>query len=248
MNRTNKIISFIILLTLAFIAGFLVANRIWIGSVASEDKNIIATDIVSIRETASSSPTVTVEYPQFPSMAAELNEAIASSTLNRLADFRSEAADNMQARKATADPKAVIDASDYSFIASWQQAQINNKFVSIIMRYDSFIGGANENEGVQTFNYDIANHKLMSLQDLFPNDKNYLEKVSVQARQQLSDSLAQASEGNAPNSMIDAGTAPEAANFQNFTFTNYLITIYFPKYAVAPGSFGEEQITLPRGE
>ena len=35
-------------------------------------------------------------------------------------------------------------------------------------------------------------------------------------------------------------------NFSNFTFTDNSITVYFPKYAVAPGSFGEQEISIPR--
>jgi hypothetical protein len=44
------------------------------------------------------------------------------------------------------------------------------------------------------------------------------------------------------------GTAPTAENYQNFTFTENILTIYFPKYSVAAGAFGELHVDIPRSE
>ncbi len=206
--------------------------------------------LVTIHEDASTSPSVSVEYPQFPSLPADLNTAIASSTLSRLAQFRQEAADNAAARAATtpADSNASADIpmSDYSFIASWQEAQVNDRYVSFIERYDLYSGGANENQEVQTFNYDVTGKQMMTLADLFPNVPDYLNKISDATRQQLTASMEQASNGNVPTDMLDAGTLPTADNFANFTFTDDLVNLYFPKYAVAPGAFGEQHATIVR--
>jgi len=202
--------------------------------------------IVSIEETASTSPTVTIEYPQFPALPAALNSAIASATMSRLAAFRETAAETMKARAATGDAAAVIPASAYQFIAYWQPSQINSRYLSFIERFSSYAGGANGNEQLQTFNYDIARHSFVSLADLFPDAPDYLATVAAMARSQLANSMNSASAGHAPLAMMDAGTAPTPANFRNFTFTNDLVTIYFPKYAVAPGSFGEQHVTIIR--
>ena len=222
-------------------------------------------NIVSIREVASTSPAVTVEYPQFPSLSTGFNAEIASSTLSRLAEFRQEAADNQAARLAT-DPldqsvngnlggntsappaSAELSPSDYSFIASWQPAQMNGAYVSFVERYDSFVGGANEIQDIQTFNYDVADQRTISLADLFPNAPDYLQQISTNVRQQLADSMNAASNGNVSTDMLDAGTAPTADDLSDFTFTQYEITLYFPKCAVAACSFGEQQATIVRSE
>jgi len=215
---------------------------------APEGSVIIPMNIVSQREMSSSSPTISIEYPQFPSLSAALNDEIASATMSRLTEFRSNVADNEQARQATASeyPSAAIPMSEYSFLASWQPAQINSRYVSFVERYDSFSGGANENEELQTFNFDITANKDVALKDLFPSSPNYLNQVSQSAREQLASTLAQSSDGNTPTEMIDGGTTPDAANFKNFTFTDYSVTFYFPKYAVAPGSFGEQKVDMPK--
>ena len=202
--------------------------------------------IVSIEETASTSPNVTIEYPQFPTLPAALNSAIASATMNRLAAFRKAAAETMKARAATGDSAAVIPASAYQFIATWQPSQLNSRYISFIERYGSYAGGANGNEQLQTFNFDIARRSFLSLANVFPHAPDYLATVATMARNQLASSMNSASAGHAPLAMMDAGTTPTAANFKNFTFTNDLVTIYFPKYAVAPGSFGEQHVTIIR--
>lgn len=213
---------------------------------AVSNTSTIPMQIVSIHETATFSPIVNVEYPQFSSLPAAWNKMIASSTTSRLANFRAEVASSEAARKATGDPLAELAPSAYSFIASWQPAQINGHYISFIERYDSYSGGANGHQELQTFNFDEKTGMMMTLADLFPNQTDWLTKLSALAKSQLTDTLTQASNGHLSQSILDDGTAPVADNFQNFTFTDYAITIYFPKYAVAPGVFGEQHVTIPR--
>lgn len=215
------------------------------------DSKIIPVSIVTMYENASTSPSVSVEYPQFPSLSTDFNADIASATMSRLADFRQQVSDNSAARDATAnnmpdEPAAALPMSAYSFNASWQLTQINSRYVSFIVRYDSFVGGANEDQELVTFNYDVAAHKIITLGDLFPQRSDYLSAIADIARSQLTESLNDTSNGNAPADMIAAGTQPTADNFANFTFTDYIVTFYFPKYAVAPGSFGEQHVDVPR--
>lgn len=202
--------------------------------------------IISLREAATTSPAVAVEYPQYPSLSTGFNERIASSARSRLADFRQESADNDAARRATSGSGAAIPENAYSFTASWQTAQANARYVSFIERYDSYSGGANERQEMETFAYDVANRKELALADLFPDSPDWLRQVSELSRRQLRSVLEDASNGNYSRSMLDEGTAPNTDNFRYFTFTDDAITVYFPKYAVAPGSFGEQKAVILR--
>ena len=47
----------------------------------------LAVKTETINEEASTSPSVSVEYPQFPSLTPEFNQAIKSAVLNRLQEF-----------------------------------------------------------------------------------------------------------------------------------------------------------------
>ncbi len=206
----------------------------------------IPVTIISQKSDATSSPSISIEYPQFPSLSQGFNGEISDAVNSRLDDFKKEIADNEAARRATANPKAVISPGAYSFIASWQQAQINGKYLSFVIRFDSFTGGANENQDMQTFNYDVSAKKDMTLADLFPNTPDYLNIIASSSRKQLMDEFLGTYDIEVPIEMVDAGTQPIADNFSDFTFNDYQVTFYFPKYAVAPGSFGEQQVKLPR--
>ena len=200
-----------------------------------------------IDEDASNTPSVAVEYPQFPALPADFNTTIAKSVNDRLADFRATVKDNDASRKATALPSELaIPLSAYSFIATWEPIQVNNKYVSVIVRYDAYAGGANGDQELETFNYDVGANKILALVDLFPNSSDYLKQISVLVRKDLTASMDKASDGNVPTDMLNAGTEPTADNFMNFTFTDDAVTFYFPKYAVAPGSFGEQKATIAR--
>lgn len=203
--------------------------------------------IETIHEVSSSTPMVTVEYPQFSALPDSFNESIATDTLSRLAQFRSDVNDNQTARDATADhDDASIPLSAYSFDASWQSGQVNDRYVSFIERYDIYSGGANEDQEIQAFNYDVVNHKVMTLADLFPKSPDYLTQISKIAQADLDSALDKASNGNAPTDMIAMGTSPDPDNFLDFTFTDSVVNIYFSKYAVAPGSFGEQHVIIAR--
>ncbi len=251
-HHSRTIFAGIIVAVIAFFIGYSVGPKVASAPANTPNNSIvIPVSIVTIYENASTSPSVSVEYPQFPSLPASFNVAIASSTMSRLADFRQEVADNSAARDATAnnmpgEPGASLPMSSYSFIATWQLTQINSRYVSFIIRYDSFVGGANENQELVTFNYDVAAHKVITLGDLFPSRPDYLKAVADIARSQLTESLGSASNGNVPTEMTNAGTQPVTDNFSDFTFTDYIVTFYFPKYAVAPGSFGEQHVDIPR--
>jgi len=254
MKSFLNLIIIAILAVACFTAGYGIAVSLQppIGNVSvsnmPSDAHIIPVSIVSLNENASSSASISIEYPQFPSLPKAFNDTIASSTLSRLAQFKKDIADNEAVRQATADPSADLPPSAYSFIATWQESRIDDKYVSFIVRYDEYIGGANEDQEIETFNYDVANSRNVAIADLFPNVADPLSRISALVRDDLHSSLMQASPGYDPDAMLNAGTEPLAENFPNFTFTDYAVTFYFPKYAVAPGSFGEQKAMISRSD
>lgn len=214
------------------------------GGAASQTVQVPIT-IQTIKEQASTSPQVSVEYPQFPTLSAAFNTSIEKSVTDRLAQFRTEAAENYKARKTTAPVDEHVSPSDFTFIATWEPAQINARNVSFIIRFDSYIGGANENQELQTFDYSVDKKMAIGLTDLFPNSPDVLQQLSSISSSQLAAHMQEAAGKDVPLDMMKEGTAPKAENFQDFTFTEKALTIYFPKYAVAPGAFGEQKVAIP---
>lgn len=211
-------------------------------------KKITVSD-VAIDETLPGKPTIHIRYPTFPSLDGRLDTAIASSVSSRISDFRGEVTENQSAREATSDPAAQLPPSSYSFDARYQVVRADSNYVSLIIRYSSYVGGANESQDTETFNYDVRAGKMLALIDLFPHIRSvYLSAIADRVRTALSQTLADESPGYEGDDMLFAGTEPTEENFSRFTFTDDTITFYFPKYQVAPGAFGEQRTTLVRDE
>lgn len=191
----------------------------------------ITTEI--IYEEASSSPSVSAEYPQFPSLSLQFNRSIESAVLTRLDEFRKEVAGNKISRP-----------NDLSFLARYESIQANESYVSLVIRFDSYVGGANENQDLETFNYDVVNKNVIALRDLFASSTDYLTLISSEARKQLANNLGAAAADATPAEMLLKGTESREENFRNFTFNKSFIQIYFPKYSVAAGSFGEQKVEI----
>jgi hypothetical protein len=74
-------------------------------------------------------------------------------------------------------------AEKFPLEISYEIAQANSEFVSALVRYGGYQGGAHGYENTVSFNYDVVNQKIMSLSDLFPEDANYLETLSSFSKQ-----------------------------------------------------------------
>jgi hypothetical protein len=209
----------------------------------------IVIKIVSIRDTNTSQLyRVTGEYPQFAGASDNFNAAIASYITSNLAQFKSDSTANQKAREATmpAGSKDTLPPQSFYFTVQWQPEQVNNRYISVIARIEYYNGGANETQLLRTFNYDLTNKKIMTLQDLFPKVTNYLQQVTQLSRQELQSSLTSASNGHPALDILQEGTTPTADHYSNFTFNDDAVTIYFPKYQVAPGVFGEQKVRIVR--
>ena len=208
-----------------------------------------AVTIVAIHDGSNRLYRIDAEYPQFKGASDAFNRSIAKYVTDGIAEFKANAEENWKARQDTmpaGQPKEEFPTTPFTYSATWGQKQINGRYYSIIVRIDSYEGGANGRQELQTFNYDVTKKKKITLGDLFPNDAMYLGKLAKYAYDRLSEDLASASGGHVEFDMLSQGTAPIRDNFENFMFNDDVIDLYFPKYQVAPGVFGEQHVIVPR--
>jgi len=216
---------------------------------ATTDGSSLPVSVVTFKEEATSTPSISYEYPQFPTLPKEFNDAIASSTLSRVVAFKAELADNLAYERENAalyGNKADVPQNIYVFISSWQSVELTSKYVSIILRYDLYTGGIGGNQDIQTFNYDIASKKLLTLTDIFGQKPNYLEIIASTTREILRQSLVAEVPEYEPDQMLAEGTESNLDNFSHFTMSGDAVTFYFPKYAVAAGAAGERIAVVQR--
>lgn len=213
------------------------------------DSGMMALEIVATHDATNRLYRIDAEYPQFEGVPDSINKPIELYVSEELAEFKTVAEENWKAQQETTpagQARVEYPATPFTFMATWEPKQINKKYISMIVRIDAYEGGANARRELRTFNYDVEQGREIALADLFPGDRSYLGKVAKYAYDRLSEDLKIASGDGVDLNMIAEGTAPTRENFKNFVFDEYVIDLYFPKYQVAPGVFGEQHVVVPR--
>ncbi|MBN2198202.1 DUF3298 and DUF4163 domain-containing protein [Candidatus Wolfebacteria bacterium] len=186
---------------------------------------------------------VQAEYPQFENIEEDFNKKISDFVINRIAEFKNDSLENWQARKATALPEDMFSEypeTPFDFIAEWEPAQINEKYISFVVRLYYFTGGAHGFNEIKSFNYDIQNQKEITITEFLNNSDEALNNLSELAELDLSMQF----QGNGVKvdgilaQMMGEGTKPIPNNYENFTFNYNSLVIHFQQYQVAPGAYG----------
>lgn len=185
-----------------------------------------------IKEDNVGGPVIQIEYPFFSNLGGFFNSRVEDLILTRTNGFRHEIA-------------GADDIDSLSFTASWEPVQINDKYLSFVIRYDTYTGGKEEVLDMDTVNYDIRASKFVELKDLFATSTDYLKVLSSLAKSQILEKLASTSPDIIDDLASFKGAEPKAINFRNFAFNERSLFIYFMKYTVAPGSVGEVVVEIP---
>jgi hypothetical protein len=247
----NKYLAFVGVAIVAFVLGFIIApEKGQTPNVISNNDTDIKSDILSInpkeiRDVSGKLYRIMAEYPQFSLVGDEFNGAIAKEVGDRVKEFKNAVEENWKARQDTTpkgEVKEEFPVEPFYFSAVWESKQMNERYISFVLHFDSFEGGANGRQELRTFNYDLKNKKQMTLADLFSGVPDYLKKIASFSKQYLVGSL-----GESGLDMIETGTKSTSENFKNFVFSDDIVLVYFEKYQVAPGAAGEQKIFIPRG-
>ena len=209
--------------------------------------------------------TFDVKYPSFKNADASFNSSIEKLIKTQMDDHKKASQEYWQARidtemKGENIPNIPTKEDKLSFIANFTIVQSNSSYISFIENYGGFSGGAHGYEINTSFNYDVANKKIITLKDLFPNNPNYLIYLSTTAREYLKSQFTTVNEEDKKNSdpqalkeyvdniisTIESGTESTEENFSTFTFTGDKIKIYFAQYQVGPYSIGMPEVEIDR--
>lgn len=207
-----------------------------------------------------------VKYPSFKDASLDFNSQIETLVKTQMDDHVKISEENWQARYDTQGegeniPRVPIkDEDKFSFFSDFTIIQSNPTYISFVLKYGGFSGGAHGYENVVSFNYDVKNQKMVMLQDLFLNDSNYLVSISNASRELLIKQFAVVTEEDKKNfdpealkeyvdnivTMINSGTDPIKENFTIFTFTPDKVKIYFSQYQVGPYAIGMPEVEVDR--
>jgi hypothetical protein len=206
-----------------------------------------------------------VKYPSFKNVSPDFNSQIETLIKTSMDDHIKASKEYWQSRidtqmKGENIPKIPTKNDKLSFFSDFTVVQSNSNYISFVLKYGGFSGGAHGYENYVSFNYDLKNKKVVELKDLFANDSNYLTTISTKSRVYLKKQFATVSKEDKDNSspeaikeyvdnivgMIESGTEPTVENFSVFTFTGDKVKIYFAQYQVGPYVIGMPEIEIDR--
>ena len=205
-------------------------------------------NVESIQE-SNSFFSIQAEYPQFETAGPDFNQEIAILISGKIDSFKKESLDNWKARLDTMpadEPLPKDPEQPFTFIASWDSAQLNNTYLSLTISIYYFTGGAHGNEEIHTFNYDMVQEKTIAIDEFFDSPQEALEKISTISAEDIASQLKSRQWKIDDNlkEMLNQGTAPVFDNFKNFNFDSHNLILYFQKYQVAPGAVGSLTVTI----
>lgn len=218
-----KLKIFFIALIIALISGYLYVKELRHGTLNTTSLKVE----VKTQQENTKLYTLSAEYPYFDEVSPDFNKQIQNFVAGKIAGFKKTANENS------------------FFTLTWSAQQLNKKSLSLVISINSFVGGANEIQEIQTFNYDLIKRKDIKLADLFVGKQDYLQDVSKYVKGDLVSQI-QDSKNQELLKMLNEAASPNEENFKNFTFDDQTITFYFPKGQVLPGAFGEQKVIMPR--
>lgn len=190
---------------------------------------------------------IELEYPQLkaplPANGQKFNQLTGGYIAKRVADFKKDAAEVMKAFTAQ-ELNGNWKGIDSYIGGGYDVIHADARLISIHMMVEQMvIGNAHPWHQPETFNYDLAKGREVTLAELFKPGSDYLDTLSRLARVEL---RRQDKENGGYNSeIIDEGTKPKADNFKRFTLGRKGLTLVFEEYQVAPYVAGPQSILIP---
>ena len=132
----------------------------------------------------------------------------------------------------------------YELSISYKTEQSPPQIVSVAFFINTAMGGPHPEPGLATFVYDKRDGRRLSYADIFMNQETITHALSEICRKALKEKLGD----RADDAMLQAGTAPDMANFDLFTLVKEGIRIYFPPYQAASYNEGYLDVTIPLGD
>ncbi|MFA6515240.1 MAG: DUF3298 domain-containing protein [Candidatus Paceibacterota bacterium] len=271
MKKNLTIIVFLIIALVAI--GLIFRNSKSNNEIPKGEESVITTEdaiVAESFETKVLNPddlyvTFDVKYPSFIKADDSFNTSIENLVKTKMDEHLKASQEYWQARldtqiKGDNISKVPSKEDKLSFFSDFNIVQSNSIYISFVLKYGGFSGGAHGYETETSFNYDMSLKKIVMLDSLFPNDSKYLTTISNISRESLKKQFATMSDEDKANStpeavqeyidnmvsMIESGTEPKIENFSVFTFTDDKVKIYFAEYQVGPYVIGMPEVEINR--
>lgn len=191
--------------------------------------------------------TISIIYPQINGLD-EFNKEIKDAVDKELSQFKTISLDNDNAVKEFNPEGYEKFPREYDLFISYAKGQVDQNIVSVVLYIEGYTGGAHPYHYSTSFNYDVKNKRNITLSDLFPNQKDYLQKISEYCINELTNKMSKSGAIEMSNTdWIQRGAGPDEENYSVFLINpDNTITFYFGEYQVAAYAAGDFKVTYPR--
>ncbi|MCX6721905.1 MAG: DUF3298 and DUF4163 domain-containing protein [Candidatus Staskawiczbacteria bacterium] len=237
MKKIILIVLLIILIAVVAIGAFL----FWPKEIKIQDKQINDNTKPFV---------IKITYPQINGLD-NFNQKAKTIIDKEINDFKTNSLANDAAVKEI-DPKAYAEyPRTYELDIGYDKGEVDDNVISIVFDVYNFEGGAHGASYPIALNYNPKTKAEIKLSDLFPGQKDYLQKISDYCIKDLTKQIIKAL-GSTDGTWIADGAGPKPENYQFFLINpstssgQATITFYFPQYQVAYGAAGDFKVIMPR--
>lgn len=242
----KKTILLLILLIVLIAAGaiFLFYNKDLVSTVLSPQKPVAVT-IQDKQITDNTKPfVIKITYPEIAGLD-DFNQRAKAIIDKEISDFKTNSLANDEAVKQTDPTTYAAYPREYELDISYTKGVADSNMVSVIFNVYNFEGGAHGASYFIPLNYNPNSKQEIKLADLFPNQPDYLQKISAFCIKDLTKQVIDKME-SVEGSWIQDGAGPTEINYQFFLINKDNLVFYFPQYQIAPGVAGDFEVTYPR--
>lgn len=164
-------------------------------------------------------------YPQFNNLESnraqiEINKLLKDLVYKQIADFKN----------IPHNTNSYADKLKFMLFISYTSDPINTPIISVPIEVSIFNGKFRSQTYNLALNYDVLEHKQLTLNDLFKPSSDYLQILSDIASRDLKKQFQDPSYWQ----LIEQGTKPKEENFNLFSLNSDSLFLYFNPPQVAP--------------
>ncbi len=208
------------------------------------------------KQTAAPNPvvvdTIDSNYPGIKIITETSNETYSPFAIQYPQSLHSEFNDKISAYITKAKRNYLTTMEKNRELANDYMGELNISFetlshhsgnYSFVLVNGSSIGKKNSKTEIRSFHLNPETGKIFSIEDVFGNDEQRLEKISTLVREMLNNDTSL--KDHLFVEELHINTEPTWKNYRNFALTDESIIFYFDEYTLAAGAAGPPIVALP---
>lgn len=177
---------------------------------------------------------------KYPQLAKTLEEIHDSET----EDFESTLDENDEDAKEFAKAHLGEEFGAFYYYSSTGPACVDDKVVSLLSTYESFLGGAHPSGSYKVYNIDVNSGEFIPLSDVISDQSGLNAILKEKLESQYNDHQFFGLDESLSSYVMDLSSNEDDKTPYDFTFSPNGLTFYFDSYALSPYADGDEQIDL----